>query len=179
MNTLIDNLTLRPLNSEDTARFFDLLDRNRAHLTDYFPQTIATVINLQACTDYIHKKMEEEAEKDCYCFVLEDESGGLQGYITIKNIDWTVPKCELAYFIDKDHKGRGIMSNALSAVVAHCFNDLQMNKVYLITALDNHPSRKLAEKTGFEVEGILRNNFKLSSGALVDMAYYGILAKKD
>jgi len=177
MNTPINNLTLRALSSADAKPLFDLIDRNRAHLADYFPQTSANITTQEACAVYLSKKMAEAAERDCFCFVLEDDSGKLQGYITIKNIDWTIPKCELAYFIDKDRQGQGIMSKALSAAVAHCFNELHMNKIYLITSTDNHPSRKIAEKTGFEVEGILRSNFKIASGALVDMVYYGILRK--
>lgn len=179
MNLPIQNLTLRVLNVQDSSHFFDLIDRNRQYLTDYFPQTIATIIHQEACAVYMVKKMKEAADKQGFGFVLEDGQGALQGYISIKNIDWTIPKCELAYFIDFEHKGKGIMSQAIGAIIAHCFDELGMNKVFLITAVDNFSSRKMAEKNGFEVEGILRNNFKLASGVLVDMAYYGILTKRN
>jgi len=179
MNTPIDNLILRELNSEDSSQFFELIERNRARLTDYFPQTIATITSPETCDDYIDKKMKEVADKDGFGFVLEDETDKLKGFISVKNTDWTVPKCELAFFIDKDHIGRGIMTVAISTIVAWCFDVLKMNKVYLITATNNHASRRIAEKNGFEVEGILRDNFKLSSGILTDMAYYGILSKME
>ncbi len=177
MNITIDNLTLRPLESNDASAFFDLIDRNRIRLRDYFPVTISVITNLENCKRYIEEKAEQALIREHYCYVIADKQSRLLGLIILKNIDWRVPKGELAYFIDKDYEGKGITSRALSALVSYCFDTMEMNKLFILTAVDNHPSRKLAEKTGFETEGILRKNFRLSDGRLVDNVYYGLLRK--
>ena len=179
MNLPIRHLTLRPLTLEDAPSFFELIDRNRLRLQDFFPQTIAAITTPDECTGFVSKKMEEAIQRDTFSFVLTDADAQLHGYMSVKNIDSSVPKCELAYFIDAALEGRGIMSRAMAAILNYCFHTLQMNKVYLVTAMNNLPSRRIAEKNGFKLEGVLRNNFKLASGALTDMAYYGMLKKEE
>jgi len=176
MNLSFLNLTLRDLTKEDGPEFYSLIDRNRLRLRNYFPVTIATISGLDACFKYIDEKVDQASNREHYAFVLEDENKQLQGLFFIKNIDWRIPKGELAYFIDKGLEGNGIMTKALGAVADYGFTNLGMNKLFLITATDNLPSRKIAEKNNFKLEGILRSNFKLSSGELVDMAYYGLLS---
>ena len=175
MNISFLNLTLRSLTIEDGPEFYALIDRNRLRLRDYFPVTTATIINLDACFKYLDNKLDQANKKEHFTFVIEDVNQQLRGLFFIKNIDWRVPKAELAYFIDKMLEGKGIMTSALGAVVDYGFNYLQINKLFLLTATDNLPSRKIAEKNRFQLEGILRSNFKLCSGELTDMAYYGLL----
>ncbi|MCL5028997.1 MAG: GNAT family N-acetyltransferase [Bacteroidetes bacterium] len=50
-----------------------------------------------------------------------------------------------------------------------------MNKVFLRIAEDNISSRRVAEKNGFIVEGILRQDFNISEGERIDVIYYGLL----
>jgi len=177
MNVSFQNLALRHLNAEDGRELYRLVDRNRYRLQNYFPVTVNTLASLSGAFKYVDDKLKEEAEKMHYTFVLEAADHTLQGAIFIKNIDWRVPKAELAYFIDESLEGRGIMTRAISEVVQFGFGDLDMNKMYIITSVDNTASRKMAEKNGFETEGILRSNFRIATGELIDMVYYGILRK--
>ena len=121
--------------------------------------------------------MEQADKKEHFCFVIEDENNNLQGLLIIKNIDWRVPKGELAYFIDRGLEGKGIMTKALTHLANWCFQTLGINKLFILTATGNEASRKTDEKNGFEIEGILRKNFRIASGDLVDMVYYGLLKK--
>jgi len=177
MNSVIGDLVLRPLNSDDFNEFFLLIDRNRLRLRDFFPLTISVVTSREKAKAYVEQRMRQAVKKEFFSFVLTDRGGKLQGYISLKNFDWEVPKCELAYFIDGAYEGKGIMTNAMAAIVGYCFDTLRMNKLYLTTAVDNHSSRRMVEKNGFEVEGVLRKDFKHSSGKLVDMAYYGLVRR--
>jgi ribosomal-protein-serine acetyltransferase len=175
LNTSIKNLVLRPLNIEDAGEFFELINRNRARLCDYFPKTISMVTDPGNAGAYVQQRVGQAVKKEFLSFVLADENNELQGYISLKNFDWEVPKCELAYFIDADYEGKGIMTNAMGVIVTYCFETLQLNKLYLTTAADNYRSRKMVENNGFEMEGLLRKDFKHSTGVLVDMVYYGII----
>jgi RimJ/RimL family protein N-acetyltransferase len=169
------NYTLRSLSHQDGPQIFALIQRNRKRLRDYFPVTSATITTLDAAFKFIDEKMQQAADKVHYTYVIEDANKQLQGVFFIKNLDWRIPKGELAYFIDEALTGKGIMTKALGEVINHSFNSMGMNKLYIITTPDNHASRKIAEKNGFMVEGHLRKNFRLSSGELVDNVYYGII----
>ena len=92
----------------------------------------------------------------------------------LKSINWRVPKCELAYFIDKNNEGKGIISGITKVMVDFCFNELNMNKIWIETGEDNFGSKAIALKNGFKMEGLLRNNFRDSDGNLMNIEYYGL-----
>ncbi len=174
MTIQFDNFILRPIQEHDKVQFLTLIDRNRVRLRDYFPVTSREITDLKTCKNYIKQKTAEANKREHYSFVIEDENKRLQGLFILKNLDWWVPKCELAYFIDKDMEGKGIMTRGLSALIKYCFDTLKMNKLFILTSTDNYASRKIAEKNGFKIEGILRQNYRIPSG-LVDNVHYGLL----
>lgn len=174
MHISFDNFLIRPVNHNDAAPLLDLIDRNRERLRDYFPLTTHQVIDLSTSEAYIARAQTLIAKREHFCMVVEDGKQLLKGLFIVKNIDWRVPKAELAYFIDKDHEGQGIMTSGLKALSRHCMQEMGMNKLFIITSTDNYSSRRIAEKTGFVAEGILRKNFRTSTG-LVDNVYYGLL----
>jgi len=115
-----------------------------------------------------------------YCFIIEDvKEGKLAGAIFLKNFDFTIPKCELGYFIDKEYEGKGVTSKATTKIVRYCFDNLKLNKIFLRAAATNFPSKKVAEKNGFITEGILRKDFKTEAGELIDVVYYGLLKEAE
>ena len=93
--------------------------------------------------------------------------------VFIKNIDWRIPKCELGYFIDKSFEGKGIMSKVIDDTISYCFNDLKMEKIFLKIGPENIGSKRIAERKGFVLEGVLRKEFRLETNELVDVEYYG------
>jgi ribosomal-protein-serine acetyltransferase len=174
MNIRFDNITLRPLDKNDATQLLALIDRNRPRLLDYFPVTSRSITDINSSKYYIKQKIAEAAKREHYTYVIEDDSKTLQGIFILKNIDWWVPKGELAYFIDKDLEGKGIMTKVMAEMVRYCFDTLEMNKLFILTSTDNYASRKIAEKNGFKVEGILRKNYRIPTG-LVDNIHYGLL----
>ena len=57
----------------------------------------------------------------------------------------------------------------------HYFRELQFNKLFLRTHPTNTACRMLAERCGFEQEGLIRKDYKTTHGELVDLIYYGKL----
>ena len=84
-------------------------------------------------------------------------------------------KCELAYFIDQDFEGQGIISKAVSQTIGFCFKELMMNKMYICTSKINTCSQRIASKNGFQKEGVLREEFKNGKANLEDIVYFGLL----
>ncbi len=93
----------------------------------------------------------------------------------LKNIEWSVPKSEIGYFIDVNYAGKGLGAKALKAFCEHCFSDYGFEKLFIRTHESNLPARKIAEKCGFEIEGTIRKDYRTSSGQLVDVMYYGLI----
>jgi ribosomal-protein-serine acetyltransferase len=173
-----NDFIVRTLEITDAVLLFELVQNNRARLIDYFPISIGAMYDVDSTRVYIQEKIRQAEKKEGFSFAIicPKESKPI-GMLFIKSLDWRIPKAELAYYIDKEYEGAGIVSKALEWLVNYAFNELKINKLFLRVAPDNMGSKRVAEKNGFVVEGILRNDFKQGDGTLIDLLYYGRLRK--
>ncbi len=159
-----------------STEFFELVESNKSHIKQTFPVTLSNCADLEKTTAFLDKSKRKESEREGYHFYLRNtETSKLIGYVCIKNVNESILKCELAYFIDQDFEGKGIISKAVADTVAFCFGTLQMNKVFICTSKINNASQRIATKQGFQKEGILREEFKNGEAVLEDIVYFGLL----
>jgi RimJ/RimL family protein N-acetyltransferase len=166
---------IRQLTDADAENYFSLVDRNRKRLEDFFAGTVARNKTIQDTRIFISDITEKAAKKIYFPFVIIDAAQNLVGYVDVKSIDWNIPKAELGFFIDAGYEGKGIISRAVAKIVEHCFETLKMKKLFLRTHEKNTGSRRVAEKNGFILEGIIKSDYKTTSGVIVDLMYYGLL----
>ena len=102
------------------------------------------------------------------------EGNRLIGRIVIGDIEpeW---KCELwrIYIADTALRGKGYGKQAALAVMKYCFEDLQMQRLYLDYYTGN-PAEHLYRSLGFTYEGLLRQNCR-KNGILYDVNLMSIL----
>src|SRR5205814_7669212 len=98
--------------------------------------------------------------------------------IQIKNLDWSVPKGEIAYLLDREAEGRGYMTETFEAILRVAFGELGLGKLFLRAIVGNERSARLARKFGFTREGVLREEFATHDGRRVDLEYYGVLPRE-
>jgi RimJ/RimL family protein N-acetyltransferase len=72
---------------------------------------------------------------------------------------------EVGYLLAADCRGRGIGTDALTTVVTHAIRDLGMRRVYWQAVVGNWPSRRLAVRCGFKVEGTIRSQVMIRGQA--------------
>lgn len=167
-------MEIRPILLSDIAAFFDLVERNRTYLRVYFPKTIEAVQDLVSCEEFILQKILQYERRESYLLVVERE-GKLIGMLGLKEIDWTVPKAEIAYFVDEACQGQGIMTEALKWGMTFCFEELRLEKIYARISPENLASRRVVEKNGFLFEGLFRKDFRNGDGELMDVEYFALL----
>lgn len=168
----------RLIQPNDYQAFDRLIENNRERLKRYFPITINKTQNTLKVRAYLQEWSQLLNKKELFPFGLFQEEE-IFAVVLIKNIDWKIGKAELGYYIDADQEGRGITTLLVNNTITYCFEELELQKVFLRIAPDNLASIKVAEKTGFIKEGILRREFKIETGELVDMVYYGKLRDAD
>ncbi|MGP8217064.1 MAG: GNAT family N-acetyltransferase [Bacteroidia bacterium] len=171
-----EHYTLRPPVLKDSLQLLEMMQDNRARLLDYFPVSAGSMKDISSTKKYISEKIKQAKAKEILTFIIYDNTQSRPiGMIFIKSIDWSIPKAELAYFIDKKYEGQGIISKGLKHIIAYCFDTLKMNKLFLRVAFDNIGSQRVAVKNGFVLEGKLRNDFKKADGGLINLNYYGLI----
>lgn len=106
-------------------------------------------------------------------FAFENEAGECVAMGGFTEIDSGVKKAELYIFVDPDSAGRGIGTQVVKLMCAHAFSELGLEKVYLNTNADNAPARRVYEKCGFALEGVLRREV-INNGKIKDRLRYAI-----
>lgn len=96
------------------------------------------------------------------------------GVIGLINIDYQKRKAE--YYItlgEKEYKRKGISYQATKMLIDYGFNNFPIEKIWLCVDNDNVAAKKLYEKVGFQLEGILKKDIYFK-GKMVDRCMYGI-----
>ena len=115
------------------------------------------------------------------CFHLhapraDGSPGRLLGGTGLHRIDWAVRKFEIGYWIRPDAAGQGHVSEAVRLLTALAFGTLGARRVEIRCDARNLRSRAVAERCGFELEGVLRNEALGVDGAPRDTAVYARIA---
>lgn len=169
-------ISIRPIRESDQHSFYELANNNKDRLEDFFPITLEKAQTIEKSLEAIKFYKALAAVNELHVFVFEHVNDSKPiGMVFIKNIDPRTNKCELAYFIDKGHTNKGYTSLAVQQAIDIAFNKLNLNKVYCRIATDNEASNKLALRSGFQLEGVLRKEYRINNGDLIDLNYYGRL----
>jgi RimJ/RimL family protein N-acetyltransferase len=168
---------LRALQRGDGPALARLYVANRDRFADSFPKSVAALVDDETGEAYVGERVAEWAAHKGFWFGIR-VGETLVGQIQIKNLDWSVPKGELAYLLDRDAEGRGYMTDTFAAILRVGFRELGLGKIFLRAIVGNERSARLARRFGFIREGVLREEFATLDGRRVDVEYYGLLARE-
>ena len=169
-----DNFTIRLLTIQDLDAYFQLVDENRQRLEDFFTGTVSKTQTIEATRTFVTDIIQRANERTYFPYIIIDNSNDkIVGYLDLKNIDWNIPKSELGCFIDKGYTNKGIATRAFRLFCDFCFAEYKFQKLFLRTHHTNTFARWVAEKCDFEIEGVIRRDYKTTSGEIVDLIYYG------
>lgn len=146
-----ENLTLRPLEERDVPRIREALDDelSRKWLFDR-PQPFT----LEHAATERHQKVWNAARGEACTWAVVDRSDDvLLADITLLGID-EVTGAEIGYWTHPAARGRGVLSEAMPAVIEHAFNEFGLRRLTLYAAESNEGSRAIAESAGFTEFGV-------------------------
>ncbi|MBL9165447.1 MAG: GNAT family N-acetyltransferase [Planctomycetaceae bacterium] len=144
---------LRPLESCDAEALFLAIDANRAYLRRWLPwldQTRSPSDVRAFIEQNVDARRDDRALQLGICV-----DGRLRGAIGIHLVDWNNRSTSIGYWLDASLRGQGIMTACCSHVVAHLFDKLDLHRILIRCAVENHRSRAIPERLGFVQEGVL------------------------
>lgn len=105
------------------------------------------------------------------------ESDKHVGNLYLHQINWIIRHARLEIFIgDSEERSKGYGQSAMRQLLFYAFRDLGLKKIYLDVLADNHAAIHIYEKSGFMIEGRLRNQV-FKQGIWKDMTIMGICAE--
>lgn len=167
---------VRLLRAEDADSLYDVTIRNREFLSPWMSWT-DRVIDVSDTYGFLRAAEKEAYEHTAFKAGIW-RHGTLIGCIDLHQIDWSNANARIGYWLDKDHTGHGIMTRAVHLLVEYAFEALDLHRIEIHVALENHRSRRIAERLGFAMEGVLRQVQRLR-GQYYDHALYALLRDDD
>lgn len=101
--------------------------------------------------------------------------GEIIGAISAWAINEQDCNCEVGYNIGYDYWNKGIMTEALTAVIRYLFDEVKMHRILAKHDVDNPASGKVMQKCGMKREGIFRQYYLHEDGTYSDSVLYSIL----
>ncbi len=171
-----DRLILRQFASTDAVAMY----RNWAcepEVTKFL--TWQTYESAEVAKTVLSDWVESYAKEDFYqwAIVLKENGDEPIGSISIVHIDERISAMEIGYCIGKSWWHRGIMTEALKAVIDLLFDEVGVNRIAGRCDANNPNSGKVMEKCGMTYEGTLRSAGWDNQG-VCDMSCYSILKEE-
>ena len=166
-------IELHLINVEDAPELRLLIDGNRDYLREWLPwvdgsRTVEDVV------DFIRRTQDQHDNNDGFGAVIRT-GGTIAGVIGVHRIDWLNRSTSIGYWLDAGHQGRGIMTAACRAVLAHVFLKLALHRVEIRCGTGNHKSCAIPRRLGFRLEGVLREA-EWVNDRFVDLNVFSLLA---
>jgi RimJ/RimL family protein N-acetyltransferase len=109
--------------------------------------------------------------------VVDGVSADPLGSVGVVRVDPDDPGCaEVGYWMVRVARGRGVATRAVRLIVPWAFEAMGIGRMQLTVHEDNLASRRVAEKSGFREEGLLRA-LRKHQGSRVDLLMYARLPR--
>ncbi|MFH1368156.1 MAG: GNAT family protein [Elusimicrobiota bacterium] len=105
------------------------------------------------------------------------ENGKLIGTCGFNNYNSNFRKAEIGYAMSRKYWGKGLMTEAVEAMLDFGFGKLKLNRICAHCMIDNKGSEKVMKKCGMKFEGIMREGIFVK-GKPRDLKMYAILKKE-
>ncbi len=161
---------LRPLRMSDAAALYDYLrDPVVTELTSY---PVISVPIVEAMIERsIRRWAAGELSRWAVALQRDDQVVGTCGFNEWSQVHrWA----ELAFDLARAHWDKGLMRQAVAAVLQWTFRQDQVDRVHAFVRVDNRRSERLLERSGFVREGCLRS-YRVCRGQPHDFHIYGLL----
>ena len=115
--------------------------------------------------------------EDYYQWAIELKGFGIIGSIGVVDVSESKQEAELGYCIGKAHWGKGIMPEAVKAVINFLFDEIHFRRITAKHDIENPNSGRVMAKAGMTCDGVLRGGGCNNRG-IVDIVCYSINAKR-
>lgn len=169
------DLILREINSEDTSVLFQ--NYSDKEVMKYFGRELLKDISeaeekiIMTNSDFKNKI----GIRWAVCLKADRKMIGSGGY-------WRILKdhlrAEIGYELSQEFWGKGIMTEALQAIIEFGFTRMNLHTIEANIDPENIGSVKILEKLGFKREGYFKDSF-LFNGKFTDTASYSLINVND
>lgn len=164
-----ERLLLRAIEYADRQALFDIF--SDAEVVEYWSSpAMRDLKDAEALIAEIHTLA---AQKTLFQWgIICDEK--LIGTATLSSLDFSNKRAQIGYALRRDCWGRGYAKEAVTILVNHAFDDLDLYRIEADIDPRNARSIRMLQKLGFSWEGFLPERYRVGGG-VQDTVLYGLL----
>lgn len=159
-----ERMTLRLPQHSDFRNWVELRRQSREFLSPWEPAWSADHLTRKAFTNRVYWAQRAHSGGTALpLFLIRREDQALLGAVTIDNIRRGPSQAATAgYWIGACFARHGYMSEALRAVIHHCFTTLDLSRIESACLPENTASRGVLEKCGYKYEGVAQSYLQIN-----------------
>ena len=175
-----ERIVLRRYQAGDGSWFYAMSQRNRPHLARYEADNVVMSIKSEQDAEVVVRELAAEwMARNCFFMgAFDRETEEFVAQVYVGPVNWDVPQFEIGFFVDRDHEGRGYVTEAVRAAMGFIFEHLGAHRVRLECDDTNVRSRRVAERCGMVLEGHVRENKRNADGTLSGTLHFGLLKRE-
>ena len=164
-------LLIRPLQRRDAPDIYDYSkDKEVARYVLWHHQEDIS----EARAVISHQRRLYRRGEPCSLGIVLKETGTVIGTIGFMSFSDEHDTAEIGYSMGRKYWNKGLMTEAVGAMIAFGFDRLGLNRIEAMHEPENPASGRVMEKNGMRREGILRQKL-CNKGKYVDTVMYAIL----
>jgi ribosomal-protein-serine acetyltransferase len=168
-------LTLTPIEPSDAADLWVAVDASRSHLEPWLPW-VPFNTDAEASQRYADASAQDwDHGRACRFTIRDKATRALYGVVGLEAFAHLHQSVELGYWLRRDVTGRGIMTEASRHLLMWAFSRINVHRVRVAAATDNHASLGVIRRLGFRFEGVAREAERCN-GRWLDHAVFALLS---
>ncbi len=148
-------ITLRPATVADAPALVAAVRSSLVELSPFMPWATAAY-DQGAARTWIESGAANELQ-----YVIVGDDGEIAGVCGLDQINEINHYANLGYWLRADRTGRGWATRAVMLLARHGLTGVGLERVEILMATENEPSRRVAERAGATFEGTLRHRLLL------------------
>jgi ribosomal-protein-serine acetyltransferase len=132
---------------------------------------------IKDAASYVQQWIDARSRGKAFYFAVETDQGEFLGACGLSGIEREHGVAGLGFWVRTSATGNGVATRAAARVARFGFEELNLGRIEMLAAEQNLASRRVAEKLGAALEGVLRRRLTLPDGP-TDCALYALLSDK-
>ena len=108
--------------------------------------------------------------------ITDAADGRILGNVVLFRVPGDEPEAEVGYGLFASARGQGYATESVEAVTRWAFQTLDLERIRLMHAVENEASCGVAMRSGYLLEGVLRQSYRYGDGRLHDEHLHARLA---
>ncbi len=159
-----ENIFVKLIEKSDANSLLSLEQKNKDFFQLFTGLREESFYTHQVQVERIRNQIElQKADQGYFFLICLQKSRKVIGEVMLSEVvRANLQSCWIGYFLDKDHNGKGYMTEAVKLVVNYAFRELDLHRIEAGVMPHNIGSIKVLRKVGFHKEGIAKKNVKIN-----------------